>query len=48
MAGTCEDALGALSARLGLPLEFRDGSRWTGWSSRRSSRTTCRTHRPAS
>ena len=26
MAGTCEDALGALSARLGLPLEFRDGS----------------------
>ena len=26
MAGTCEDALGALSARLGLPLEFKDGS----------------------
>ena len=26
MAGTCEDALGALSARIGLPLEFRDGS----------------------
>ena len=26
MAGTCEDALGALSARLGLPLEFHDGS----------------------
>lgn len=26
MAGTCEEALGALSARLGLPLEFRDGS----------------------
>ena len=26
MAGTCEDALGALAARLGLPLEFRDGS----------------------
>jgi len=26
MAGTCEDALGALSERLGLPLEFRDGS----------------------
>ena len=26
MAGTCEDALGALSARLGLPLEFYDGS----------------------
>ena len=26
MAGTCEEALGALSARLGLPLEFHDGS----------------------
>ena len=26
MAGTCEDALGALSAHLGLPLEFNDGS----------------------
>ena len=26
MAGTCEDALGALSARLGLPLEFHDDS----------------------
>ena len=26
MAGTCEDALGALSARLGIPLEFHDGS----------------------
>ena len=26
MAGTCEDALGALAAHLGLPLEFRDGS----------------------
>ena len=26
MAGTCEDALGALSARLGIPLEFRDGT----------------------
>ena len=26
MAGTCEDALGALSASLGLPLEFHDGS----------------------
>ena len=26
MAGTCEDALDALSARLGLPLEFHDGS----------------------
>ncbi len=26
MAGTCEDALGALSARLGLPLEFHGGS----------------------
>lgn len=26
MAGTCEDALGALSARLALPLEFHDGS----------------------
>ena len=26
MAGTCEDALGALSTRLGLPLEFHDGS----------------------
>ena len=26
MAGTCEDALGALSARLGLPLEVHDGS----------------------
>ena len=26
MAGTCEDAPGALSARLGMPLEFRDGS----------------------
>ena len=26
MAGTCEDALVALSARLGLPLEFKDGS----------------------
>ncbi|MBP5790771.1 MAG: CesT family type III secretion system chaperone [Kiritimatiellae bacterium] len=26
MAGTCEDALGALSERLGMPLEFHDGS----------------------
>ena len=26
MAGTCEDALGALAAHLGLPLEFKDGS----------------------
>lgn len=26
MAGTCEDALGALAAHLGLPLEFHDGS----------------------
>ena len=26
MAGTCEDALGALSARLGLPLRLDDGS----------------------
>ena len=26
MACTCEDALGALSAHLGLPLEFNDGS----------------------
>lgn len=26
MAGTCEDALGALAAHLGLPLEFRDDS----------------------
>ena len=26
MAGTCEDALGALSARLGIPLEFHDGT----------------------
>lgn len=26
MAGTCEDALGALAAHLGLPLEFNDGS----------------------
>jgi hypothetical protein len=26
VAGTCEDALSALSARLGLPLEFKDGS----------------------
>ena len=26
MAGTCQEALGALSARLGMPLEFRDGS----------------------
>lgn len=26
MAGTCKDALAALSARLGLPLEFHDGS----------------------
>ena len=26
MAGTSEDALGALSERLGMPLEFRDGS----------------------
>ena len=26
MAGTCEDALDALAAHLGLPLEFKDGS----------------------
>ena len=26
MAGTCDDALGALSAHLGMPLEFHDGS----------------------
>ena len=26
MAGTCQEALGALSARLGMPLEFHDGS----------------------
>ena len=26
MAGTCEDALGALSAHIGMPLEFQDGS----------------------
>jgi len=26
VAGTCEDALGALAAHLGLPLEFKDGS----------------------
>ena len=26
MAGTCEDALGALAAHLGLPLELNDGS----------------------
>ena len=26
MAGTCEDALGALAAHLGLPLEVKDGA----------------------
>jgi hypothetical protein len=26
VAGTCEDAVGALAAHLGLPLEFKDGS----------------------